>query len=1031
MNDESDMHQPNNTSSVQYLGHELISYRDIVNNRDGRREIENNSESAKQLNAASSRSLTPIDSNELRDAESKIGSHLQANCALGIAAILFVFCVVGLIPQVSCGLHLCNKMDRSTGEHNFEFSAPLRHVWGAFTAGVGGILVASVHLFILRALSLGGGETIITAIRMRNAIGVYIKQESLVKTVISLVVFVFIGFAASWLVGGSFLFGSLVASCTAWLCLYIDTYGGLCILCSAAKSFEEAAQAMFRSASTIGVLTISIGVASIAISYLIFQDIRGLLGIAAGMSTVAFVSRILSSIYCVANTPARRTNRRSKIVTISAQIGVNIDGTTLSAVDFLESLVSAIAIAAISASMLPYVSSNPYAICVYNHLHIDFGCVAYGNTTQTVLFAAEICSHKQYYTQFPSLTFAQSNSLFAAVPFLVAILGLIIVAVCSIRFFVPLNSNQFSHVADLSNRMRRVARIQTIISAIFFFLGSVSISYALFGPRSSFHSRLAIKSFPRHEFSTRNLPDKCIPDLNGGTATSSDLPKLNNTLNAYKATNQFGETFPPPNQISWRMLVVLLLGQVLGHILEFFIMPPSDSLYPTSIVAKMNESGVEEIITQGLGSALTSTALPFMLILSTGFACYRMLGGYGIALASVSMLASSGVTFILGVFETIASSSEGISELNSLTPAIRSRVQVLRGVGAHYAYACRSVHAASALLIAISLVSYLLVVSRLIPTAKDIIGSVHLQSQRHIRSVDNLAAINPNVVVSIMFGFLLPVILVGLVLLGTGRTAYAMIVEARSETRQERNIGHEDGSKRLREYVLRATRHAVFEMLLPIVVTLVAPMCIGFGLGQRGLIAFLLSTSSCAYNMSLLLMTSGNNWSHACRAVKDKTLEGNSQVDMFRVRAAMIAEEIGLFLSRTSSPSMGIFIKLISIISVLVATLMKPDNSLWYVGVGILALLLLVNVVMLIARYKHQKQIRNRARLQFENEMRPGGRNEEEGTVSPFYEDRVLVSRHEVARRDENNAGAGLVDVDADLGVNRNDVGRGDGEKEL
>ena len=198
-------------------------------------------------------------------------------------------------------------------------------------------------------------------------------------------------------------------------------------------------------------------------------------------------------------------------VTMSAKIGDSVDGTTLIGVDFLESITAAIAVTAISATMLPYVPSNPYVFCVYNHLRIDFGCIVYGNTTQTVLLASKICRQNQFYAQYPSLTFAQSNSIFAAVPFLVGNLGLIIVAACSIRFFVPLNLDRFNTALDISNRIRRVARIQTIIVAFLFFPDSVAISYGIFGPRSSFHSGLSKMTFPRRELSSSKLPDKCVP----------------------------------------------------------------------------------------------------------------------------------------------------------------------------------------------------------------------------------------------------------------------------------------------------------------------------------------------------------------------------------------------------------------------------------------------------------------------------------------------------------------------------------------
>ncbi len=121
--------------------------------------------------------------------------------------------------------------------------------------------------------------------------------------------------------------------------------------------------------------------------------------------------------------------------------------------------------------------------CVCNHLHIDFGCIAYGNATQTVLLSSEICRQNQFYTQYPSLTFAQSNSFFATVPFMVGILGFLIAAACSIRFFVPLNLDRFNTVLDISNRIRSVAVFKLLLprfcsfSVLWLFRTSVEFSF--------------------------------------------------------------------------------------------------------------------------------------------------------------------------------------------------------------------------------------------------------------------------------------------------------------------------------------------------------------------------------------------------------------------------------------------------------------------------------------------------------------------------------------------------------------------------
>lgn len=1000
------------TMRAEYKGFQPMTYDDIVDKYEEREQEAqggNNEQFDQNMNEDSR-----------QQAERKIGAHFVANIILLLSLLLTVFTIIVFIPVISCALGLCSATDRSssgrTGLAVFQFDAPLLHVWGAFSASIAGVLVSSIHLYFLRANKLGVVGTLHAAMQIRTGTNVFLKYEYFVEAVLTLPLFVVVGFGVSWFTAGAFMIGVFLVVIASRSQIYIATYGAVCIAAAAEKSFIDAVYIMFRASAAMGVLGVTLPILGSAFTYLVFRDVRALLGLFAGVSTVALMSRVATGIFGAANDVARSIVGSIELnvpdddphnpASVASIVGDSVGSTAGVGADFLESLAAAIAVTAASASTLPFVKGNRYALCVYNHLHIDYNCIAQINATVKLSLAAQICRSNDYYQVFPPLTFMQSNSLFVALPFLVVILGLFCTMLGTVHlFFVQIEEED--DIQECGHKVERSMRINMAVSALAFLLGSLAISYGLFGPISSFQKGLPSTKFPRRELNSANPVLRCEPRKNANGIAESNLPNFIDTIGPYMATNELGDSFPPPSEIPWRMLMLILLGQTVALCLDLWMRFFTGAKYePTMTIAQMGECGAEDVITQGIGSALISTSVPLILVLAASLVSHILLGGFGVGLLSVSMLSASMATVAASAFEPISRSAIGISRLGRRPPRARRVLEELGHVGSRFAITSKSVCAAASLIIGLAVISDLMQVSRLVPTARQIIGLISGTPQRHISSIDTLSAISPNVFVSVALGVLLPVAFVALPLLGMSRTGYAVIVEARRQLQESPQMKRGDGNATpdIKKCVRISTRFAFFEMLLPVFIVFVVPLAVGFGLGQRALIGFLLSATSSGYLLAVFLSTAGTSWRNAKTMVERKEFgEENAKGSSWH-RSVSVADGVGVFLRRTSTPGLTILVKLVPVVSLFAVPVMQPGNSLWYIGLIILLVAGILTVFLQLLCYNYQKNIRKKAQRVLVVESGRGddsGQEDSTGVsgqvVSPFYEDGHTVARRRIA----------------------------------
>lgn len=990
----------------KYEGYQPLGYEDYMEG--------SNTHEEPLVEAVRTRSIAyeaEMTESERETGEKKIAAHLIANITLIVLAIAFTFCIIVLVPQVSCGMGICEITDRSvsgaSGLSVFGFIAPLRLVWGALTAGVFGALMSCIHLYFLRASRIDGTAVLRTALQVRRGAMTYVKYEYFVVIIVIVPLFLLLGFGVSWVTSGAFLVGAIVSVGSGWSEMYFATYGSVCIARGAVKSFDLAADVMFRTAVSMGILGVALPVACTALAYIAFRDVRALLGLSAGVSLVAAMSRVSSGIYGAANDVAKRIVGELELgdagddprnaASVAARVADRVDNAVGIGVDYLESLVAAVAVTAVAGASMPYVSGDSYAICVYNNLHIDHACVALANTTIKISHAATICRTGDRYKVFPSLSFMQSNSIFVAIPFLVALVGLLSAAVSTVHLGFLRIGNETP--ARDGQRIVRSVRLNTLLGAFLFMGGAVAITYGLVGPKSAFHDTLSKARFPREDLISTDPLKRCE-----SRAIGVKLPVLNSSIGFYRPTNELGEAYPLAEETMWRLLAVILVGQFMAFLIDLWMRYFSGQRFsPTITVAKMGEYGAQDVITQGLGSALTSTSVPFLLVVGGAFGAHILLGTFGIGLAAVSMLAVSGGTLIASAFEPLAKSAVGILRLSQQGVRAVDAVEELEFVGTYFAITAKNICAGASLLVGIAIISDLMTVSGLEPSARQIIGSVGEAPVRHITTIDKLNALDPSVFVAVPFGVLLAVVFVALPLLGMSRTGYAVTVEARRQLRKIsglRDCTSTEGAN-VKKCVRISTRFAFFEMLLPVMMSLVVPLSIGFGFGQRALISMLCGATSSGYLLGVFLSTAGSTWQNAKIMVGRGRFGGDNGTGSIWYHNVGVADSVGVFLRRAGNPGLTIFVKLVPLTSLFAVRVMRPGFELWYVGLILSCVAGIILIILQILGHSYQKNIRKKASIIFgeeeEDELGAGQTAVTELRASPFMEEGYKMSRRRVA----------------------------------
>ena len=399
----------------------------------------------------------------------------------------------------------------------------------------------------------------------------------------------------------------------------------------------------------------------------------------------------------------------------------------------------------------------------------------------------------------------------------------------------------------------------------------------------------------------------------------------------FKAENGLPEWW----QLSLSVISGLLAGVIIGKVTEYYT---SHSYKPTQKLAESSQTGPATVIINGVGLGMISTAVPVVtiaaaILLAYGFATgfhfsteTLSLGLYGISIAAVGMLSTLGITLATDAYGPIADNAGGNAQMSELDPSVREKTDVLDSLGNTTAATGKGFAIGSAALTALALLaSYIEEIK---------IGLGHIgKNVLEIggRTVDTVSAsitdiveyyditlMNPMVLVGIFIGAMMAFLFCGLTMNAVGRAAEKMVVEVRRQFREIAGILEGKQRPDYTSCVRISTKAAQHEMIFPSILAIVVPMLVGMLLGPAGVIGLLAGGLGAGFVLAIFLANSGGAWDNAKKYVEEGHFGGKNSSSH---HATVVGDTVGDPFKDTSGPSLNILIKLMSMVSIVMAGL--------------------------------------------------------------------------------------------------------------
>lgn len=390
---------------------------------------------------------------------------------------------------------------------------------------------------------------------------------------------------------------------------------------------------------------------------------------------------------------------------------------------------------------------------------------------------------------------------------------------------------------------------------------------------------------------------------------------------------------PNPWGIWLSIVSGLVTGIVIGKSTEYYT---SEAYKPTRSIAESAKTGPATVIISGLGTGMLSTAIPVLTIVTGTILAFMFAAGwnlqhismglYGIGIAAVGMLSTLGITLATDAYGPIADNAGGNAEMSGLGEEVRRRTDALDSLGNTTAATGKGFAIGSAALTGLALLaSYI----EEIKVGLIRIGQTTLQlasgpvqtshaTLNNFMEFYHVNLMNPKVLMGMFVGSMMAFMFCGLTMTAVGRAASKMVDEVRRQFREIKGILEGKADPDYASCVEISTRGAQHEMMLPSFLAIIAPIVIGVLFGVAGVMGLLVGALSAGFVLAIFMANSGGSWDNAKKYIESGVMGGKGSTAH---KAAVIGDTVGDPFKDTSGPSLNILIKLMSMVSIVMAGL--------------------------------------------------------------------------------------------------------------
>lgn len=382
--------------------------------------------------------------------------------------------------------------------------------------------------------------------------------------------------------------------------------------------------------------------------------------------------------------------------------------------------------------------------------------------------------------------------------------------------------------------------------------------------------------------------------------------------------------------IGFSVITGLAAGVIIGQATEYYT---SHSYKPTQEISASSQTGAATVIIKGIGTGMISTMVPVVTIsvaimlsylCANGFqmemtAANLSTGLYGIGIAAVGMLSTLGITLATDAYGPIADNAGGNAEMSELGEEVRHRTDALDALGNTTAATGKGFAIGSAALTALALLaSYIEEIKEAIARVGKMDILAQIQDIPSFMDYFQVNLMNPKVIVGVFIGAMAAFLFSGITMGAVGRAAQTMVEEVRRQFREIAGILEGKATPDYGRCVEISTRSAQHEMILPSLLAIIIPIVVGLVLGVAGVLGLLVGGLAAGFTLAVFMANAGGAWDNAKKMVEEGNFGGKGS-DCHK--ATIVGDTVGDPFKDTSGPSLNILIKLMSMVSIVMAGL--------------------------------------------------------------------------------------------------------------